>query len=267
MESKNINKTYNKTTKQITIIGYGKMAKAIACGLNNIFSLEIAGRNKQKIESFIKDNNLNATIYHLDSNKIDIANKDVILAIKPYALNSFIYINKANNIYSIMAGISIEKLKSALNANNYCRVMPNVASLVKEGLSVIYTNNVDVEKSARDIFSTLGKCVFVDKESLINPAGAISGSGTAYLGLIAEAMIDAGVKEGLSTETSKELVRGLFSGFAKLFENNEANKIRLDTTSPGGTTIEAIAVLENKAIRGAIIEAISAANKKASSFS
>lgn len=255
--------------KQVTIIGYGKMAKAIVCGLNGNFALEIAGRNKDKIESFIKDNKLlNATTYHIDStNEIDMESKDVILAIKPYALNNFTYKNKANIIYSIMAGITIRQLESSIKANEYCRIMPNVASLVKEGLSVIYAKNLEVQNAAKEIFSTLGKCVLVDKESLINPAGAISGSGTAYLGLIAEAMIDAGVKEGLSVESSKELVRGLFSGFARLFESSEANEIRLDTTSPGGTTIEAIAVMENRAVRGAIIEAISAANKKANSFS
>ncbi|RDU65031.1 pyrroline-5-carboxylate reductase [Helicobacter sp. MIT 14-3879] len=262
--------------KKITIIGYGKMAKAIACGLNDKFSIEVAGRNEYKLKSFIKDNNLsNAIIYQanhnsnsennndLANNTIDLEGKDVILAIKPYALDSFIYKNKANNLYSIMAGISIEKIKSLIQANEYFRVMPNIASFVGAGVNVIYAKHLDSYKKASEIFSMLGKCIFVDKESLINPAGAISGSGTAYLAIVAEAMIDAGVREGINLDTSKEIVRGLFSGFAKLFENSEANQIKLDTTSPGGTTAEALKILENRAIRSAFIDAIHKANKKA----
>ncbi|MDE6885456.1 MAG: pyrroline-5-carboxylate reductase [Helicobacteraceae bacterium] len=251
--------------KKITIIGYGKMAKAIACGLNNKFELEIIGRNKQKLESFIKDNNLANTIIHA-TNKINLQDKIVILAIKPYAFDSFKYKNKANTIYSIMAGISIERLKNVLDSEYYCRVMPNIASLVGEGTNIIYTQNLEVEKNASEIFSALGKCIFVEKEQLINSAGAVSGSGTAYLGIVAEAMIDAGVREGLSLDSSKEIVRSLFSGFAKLFEIKEASEIRLDTTSPNGTTAEAICVLENRAIRSAFIDAIHNANKKANSI-
>ena len=175
------------------------------------------------------------------------------------------------------------------------RVMPNIASLVGQGVSVIFveTNNASLRDSAtpnrgnlsksaessadstnqsdiitecESIFAPLGKCVFVDKESYINPSSAISGSGTAYLGLIAEAMIDAGVREGLSIEVSKELVRGLFSGFSALFSVVEANTIRTDTTSPAGTTAEALAILENRGVRSAFMDAIHAANTKANNI-
>ena len=185
--------------------------------------------------------------------------------------------------------------------------MPNVASLVGKGVSVIFaeTNNASLQDSQKlpprhcenlrkqirgnlsksaessadsanqsdiineceSIFAPLGSCIFVEKESYINPAGAISGSGTAYLGLVAEAMIDAGVREGLSLEVSKELVRGLFSGFSALFAHTEAHTIRTDTTSPAGTTIEALAILENRGVRSAFMDAIHAANNKAKNIS
>lgn len=259
--------------QKITIIGYGKMAKAIAVGLNGKFELEIIGRNKEKMEAFIRENALkNASVVCAEST-IDLNEKCVILAIKPYALNSFRYTGKARAIYSIMAGISIERLKKCVDAEHFIRVMPNVASLVGKGVSVIFAEN---NKSSADsailtecesIFAPLGNCIFVEKESYINPAGAISGSGTAYLGLVAEAMIDAGVREGLSLEVSKELVRGLFSGFSALFTREEAHTIRTDTTSPAGTTIEALAILENRGVRSAFMDAIHAANNKAKSIS
>ncbi len=289
------NKGQNMQT--ISIIGYGKMAKAIAVALNGKFALEIIGRNAEKMETFIRENALqNAKIVLCaESSAIDIANKSVILAIKPYALDSFAYTGKARAIYSIMAGISIERLQKCVKAEVFVRVMPNIASLVGQGVSVIFveTNNASLRDSAtpnrgnlsksaessadstnqsdiitecESIFAPLGKCVFVDKESYINPSSAISGSGTAYLGLIAEAMIDAGVREGLSIEVSKELVRGLFSGFSALFSVVEANTIRTDTTSPAGTTAEALAILENRGVRSAFMDAIHAANTKANNI-
>mgnify|MGYP004646600585 CR=1 FL=1 len=289
------NKGQNMQT--ISIIGYGKMAKAIAVALNGKFALEIIGRNAEKMETFIRENALQNTkiVLCAESSAIDIANKSVILAIKPYALDSFAYTGKARAIYSIMAGISIERLQKCVKAEVFVRVMPNIASLVGQGVSVIFveTNNASLRDSAtpnrgnlsksaessadstnqsdiitecESIFAPLGKCVFVDKESYINPSSAISGSGTAYLGLIAEAMIDAGVREGLSIEVSKELVRGLFSGFSALFSVVEANTIRTDTTSPAGTTAEALAILENRGVRSAFMDAIHAANTKANNI-
>lgn len=268
--------------QKITIIGYGKMAKAIAVGLNGKFELEIIGRNKAKMEAFVRENALkNASVVcaelresSAEDSAIDLQGKSVILAIKPYALDSFRYKGKAKAIYSIMAGISIERLKKSANAEHFIRVMPNVASLVGKGISVIFAesnadsaNQSDIINECKSIFAPLGNCIFVEKESYINPAGAISGSGTAYLGLVAEAMIDAGVREGLSLEVSKELVRGLFSGFSALFAHTEAYTIRTDTTSPAGTTIEALAILENRGVRSAFMDAIHAANNKAKNIS
>lgn len=296
--------------QKITIIGYGKMAKAIAVGLNGKFELEIIGRNRAKMEAFVRENALkNASVVCADlressarDSAIDLQGKSIILAIKPYALDSFSYTGKAKAIYSIMAGISIERLRKCADAEHFIRVMPNVASLVGKGVSVIFVesnsslrdshklpprhcenlrkqirgnlsksvensadsaNQSDIINECESIFAPLGSCIFVEKESYINPAGAISGSGTAYLGLVAEAMIDAGVREGLSLEVSKELVRGLFGGFSALFTREEAHTIRTDTTSPAGTTIEALAILENRGVRSAFMDAIHAANSKA----
>ena len=267
--------------QKITIIGYGKMAKAIAVGLNGKFELEIIGRNRTKMEAFVRENALkNASVVCVDCGEssaysaIDLTGKSVILAIKPYALDSFRYKGKARAIYSIMAGISIERLQKCADAEHFIRVMPNVASLVGKGVSVIFAessadsaNQSDIINECESIFAPLGSCIFVEKESYINHAGAISGSGTAYLGLVAEAMIDAGVREGLSLEVSKELVRGLFSGFSALFAHTEAHTIRTDTTSPAGMTIEALAILENRGVRSAFMDAIHAANNKAKNIS
>lgn len=251
---------------KITIIGYGKMAKAIACGLNGKFELEIAGRDEYKIQSFIEENSLKNTSKSHIKSEFDVDDKIVIMAIKPYALESFRYKNKAHSVYSLMAGINIGQLKNVIDAKFYCRVMPNIASLIGAGVSAIYAQDEDSKKLAKEIFDTLGTSIFLDKESLINSAGALSGSGPAYLGIIAEALIDAGVREGLSLDISKQLVQGLFIGFSELLKTRDPNEIKLDTTSPGGTTAEAIQILEAKAIRGTLIDAVHSANIKANNI-
>ena len=183
------------------------------------------------------------------------------------ALESFKYENQSKAVFSIMAGISVSKLQSVLDSKSYCRVMPNVAALIGSSVNVIYSDNAEIKKLASDIFDTLGCNIFVDKEEQINSAGAICGCGPAYLGLVAEALIDAGIREGLSFDISTRLVNGLFDGFSKLLQIKSPNTIRLDTTSPGGTTIEGIIELENSATRAAFIKAVHSAHKKAKNIS
>lgn len=250
--------------KTISIIGYGKMSEAIVCGLNGKFNLEIIGRDENKMIKFIEKNNLLHATYNVVKNKeINIESKILILAIKPYALESFVYVNRAKVVYSILAGISIEHIKRVCSSDLYCRVMPNIASLIGKGISSIYLENDDFKELTIDIWRSVGDIVFLDKESLINPSSAIAGSGPAYLGLIAEALIDAGVREGLSLDISRKLVVGLFKGFGELLEYKDATNIRLDTTSPGGTTTEGVYILETAGVRGSIRKAVARVNKKA----
>lgn len=252
--------------KTITIIGYGKMAQAIAKGLNNRFKLEIIGRDEKKILDFINSNSLLNTSYIITNDIINLQSKIVVLAIKPYALNAFKYEGEASILYSLLAGVEIKKLKLFIEASHFCRVMPNVASFVNKGTNLIYPNNEEINEFTNSIFGEIGSIFFLDKESYINSAGAISGSGPAYLGLFAEALIDAGVREGLNLELSKQLVKNLFQGFSALLDKKEALEIRLDTTSPNGTTTEGIDVFERKATRGIIREAVHAATLKANNI-
>lgn len=254
--------------KKLTIIGYGNMAKAIACALKSTFALEIIGRDNDKITRFIADNALDsATIGKISNLRINVADKIIILCIKPHALESFHYYGKAHSVLSVMAGVEIARIRQVLDAGAYCRVMPNIASLVGAGISAIYAENPAIKNLANEIFSPLGECVFLDKESLINAAGAISGSGGAYLGVLAESLIDAGIREGLSLADSTTLANGLFKGFAKLLESQNPRDIKLATTSPGGTTAEALRVMESAGIRGIMLDAVRAAVEKSQKLS
>jgi pyrroline-5-carboxylate reductase len=101
-------------------------------------------------------------------------------------------------------------------------------------------------------------------ETALDAVTGLSGSGPAYLFLVAEAMIDAGVHAGLARDVSTALVRQLFVGSARLLAEGDdsAEVLRANVTSPGGTTAAGLAVLERAAVRAALIDAVAAATER-----
>ncbi len=291
--------------EKIVLVGYGNMAKAMAKGLDSAYQIQICGRDKNKAKDFIKVNNLkNASLDSslesgLDSSIIDIQDKIVILAIKPYALASFTYQGKAKAFYSVLAGVNIKTIKSHIKAESYIRLMPNIGAIFGLSSTAVFIDNPkfrDSQKSleskrlkstqtdstdfvestqsnliqfeqakiqAKQIIESFGNTVFVDNENLIDSAIATSGSSPAFLALIAQALIDAGVREGFKRTDSAILVQKTFEGVAKLLEQNSPDEIISLVTTPAGTTIEGLSILESKAIKGAIIKACHASVQKA----
>jgi len=101
-------------------------------------------------------------------------------------------------------------------------------------------------------------------ERQLDAVTGVSGSGPAYLFLVAEALIEAGVTAGLSRDVSKELVVGTLLGSARLLAETgeEPSVLRASVTSPGGTTAAAVRTLEFKAVRSAFVEAVAAATER-----
>lgn len=246
----------------LTLYGYGKMALAIAKGLSDRFPLEITGRNPQKIEELIALHGLNASPLFLRDSPLDITDRHLLLCVKPYALGELSFSGEAKGVYSILAGVSIERLREKIPAQSYIRAMPNMAASLGSSCTAL-CGDESLKILASEIFAPLGTSLWLDKESKIDAATALAGSGPAYLALMAEALMDAGVREGLSREESKALTQGLFSGFADLLKDRHPALIKEEVTSPGGTTAEALALLESKGLRGILIEAVHTALLKA----
>lgn len=250
----------------LTIYGYGKMARAIALGLNGRFPLEITGRNQEKILAFIKENHLHAT--HVPLEELTLTNRHIILCIKPHVLHECLFENRllipsglaegAEAVYSILAGVSIEQLRSVISSKSYIRAMPNIAAELHASSTALCGDD-SLKEFALTIFSTLGDALWLDQESKIDIATALAGGGPAYLALIAEALIDAGVREGLSRDESVSLTCALFGGFSALLHSRHPALIKEQVASPAGTTSEALAVLERGGIRGSFIDAVHAA--------
>ena len=173
----------------------------------------------------------------------------------------------AERVLSIAAGVSVETLQAAASDSTaVLRAMPNTPALVGEGAAGICASSrctsADVAW-ARAVLGAVGVVVEVP-ESLIDAVTAISGSGPAYLFLISEAMIDAGVANGLPRDVADLLVRQLLVGSARLLQQTgEAPEdLRAKVTSPNGVTAAAIEALERAGVRSAIRQTVDAAVRR-----
>ncbi len=171
-------------------------------------------------------------------------------------------------IISIAAGISILSLQNITGVDKkIIRAMPNTPSIVGEGMTVISasSNLPDNEiEQVKSIFLSVGDVLIMDEKHM-NAVTALSGSGPAYIFTFIQAMADAGVKLGIPRSESLLLAGQTIYGSVKMFLDKKENPIMLrdKVTSPGGTTISALHVLDKAGFNGIIIDAIEAAANRA----
>ncbi|HHH19220.1 MAG TPA: pyrroline-5-carboxylate reductase [Campylobacterales bacterium] len=242
----------------LTIIGPGSMAMAIADGLKDRYTLEFVARDIRKLDAIKHD--YRAEVYPLSN--FDITGKTVLLAVKPYALESVGMQLKgtAQTLYSVLAGSTIDALRHHVLSESVVRIMPNVAAKFGASTSVM-TGDVARQEEAEAIFSAIGDTFWVDSEKEVDIATAIAGSGPALLTLVAEAMMDGLVKEGMKRPDAIGITNSLFKGFAPLIASNHPALIKDSVMSPGGTTAAAYAALEEGAVRSSFIKAVGEAFK------
>jgi len=246
---------------KITIIGPGKMALALAKGLEKEHELTIVGRDGEKLLHFAEQLSKHAKTALLE--KYDIDDQTVLLCVKPYALKdvSSHLRGKAKTLYSVLAGADIANLKKAIKAEKYIRAMPNLSAQFNSSMTTL-TGDKTKKDEAKQLFSSIGQTLWVESEKELDIATAIAGSGPAYLALVAEALADGGVKEGLKRSDATKLVEGLFLGFSHLLKNNHPALIKDAVMSPGGTTAAGYGALEEKGVRDAFIKAVQKAYDK-----
>lgn len=176
-------------------------------------------------------------------------------------------------IISIAAGITSQQLDAWLGGNMpVVRIMPNTPALLGAGASGLFANeNVDTEQKqhAQDLMQATGITVWIENENLMDAVTAVSGSGPAYVFLLAEAMQAAGVAQGLSMEAARALTNQTLLGASRMLsETNEpADVLRQRVTSPGGTTQAAIESFEAQGFRDIVANAIDAATQRGRSLS
>lgn len=190
----------------------------------------------------------------------------LLIAVKPQIFERIAASVSSDVVISIMAGVSIQKISNSIVRGNVIRVMPNLPcsiGLGAAGMSLGPNTTIENAALATNLFESIGTVEMVD-ESLMNAVTAVSGSGPAYLFLLAEAMIEGGVKAGLNRETANALVRQTMVGAAGLLlgDNRTAAQLREAVTSKGGTTAAALAVMNECGVPQAIVDAIVAARDR-----
>jgi pyrroline-5-carboxylate reductase len=170
-------------------------------------------------------------------------------------------------ILSIAAGTPISRLESWLWPGlPIIRAMPNTPALLGAGATAIAGGSAAREEDlafAETVLSSIGVVVRLP-ERLLDAATGLSGSGPAYVFLVAEALIEAGVLEGLEREAARVLAVQTVLGAARMLDETgeSAEALRAAVTSPGGTTAAGLRALEARAVRAAFLEAVSAATAR-----
>jgi pyrroline-5-carboxylate reductase len=259
---------------KIALIGPGVMGEAILSGLVNgktcpAANIIISGPETDR-------NNELHDLYHVQvapDNSQAVANADfVVLAVKPQRFNQVArslkgFIKRDAVVVSIIAGINLESLSKALGMPNVIRAMPNTPARIAKGITV-WTTTEEVSESQKasaiDLFKALGEEVYVDDESYMDMATAVSGTGPAYVFLFMEAMIDAAVHLGFPRRIAEQLVSQTLLGSVEFYRSSHDHpaKLRNEVTSPGGTSAEALYYLEKAGFRTAISRAILAAYER-----
>lgn len=260
---------------QIAFIGSGVMAEAMIKGLvsqglmpgqNIIASGPRPERGADLAERYgiqVTDDNVAA------ANGRDI----VVLSVKPQLLDEVLgelccgAIQAKALVLSIVAGATIGRISEGLSHQAIVRVMPNTPAQVGMGMSVWTatpeTNEAQREQ-ARMMLAALGEELYMDHEDYLDMATALSGTGPAYVFLVMEALIDAGVHMGFSRRVSEQLVIQTMRGSLEFARGSQRHPVELRNmvTSPGGTSAEALYQLEKGGLRTVISKAVWAAYQK-----
>jgi len=246
----------------ITFIGNGNMALSIAQGLKEKYNIEVVGRDMNRLQDFEKALHTNVDKYLL--NEFDVSDKTVILCIKPANVEEVAkqLKGKARVLFSVLAGTSLEKLKKHFKPKAVVRAMPNLAASVGASMTTL-TGDIKFQKEAERLLGAVGSTLWLNTEKEIDIATALAGSGPAYLALVAEALADGAVKQGLKREDAMATMRGLFAGFGTLIQDVHPALLKDGVMSPGGTTAAGYAALEEGNVRASCMDAIEAAYEKA----
>ncbi|MGV8841184.1 MAG: pyrroline-5-carboxylate reductase [Bauldia sp.] len=177
----------------------------------------------------------------------------LVVAVKPQVMGTVLpglaaVVDERTIVLSIAAGTTIAQLRAGTGAKRVVRTMPNTPAQIGKGVTVAVGSDpadLDAREVATELLRAAGAVEWVDDESLIDAVTAVSGSGPAYVFLLAEALAEAGVAAGLEPAMSRRLADATVAGSGALLAHSGEDPavLRRNVTSPGGTTAAALAVL------------------------
>jgi pyrroline-5-carboxylate reductase len=251
---------------RLGIIGCGKMGYALLKGITRnsgeYENIYVCDSNSERTGLFVQEFNAIAA----EQQQLVVAADLIILAVKPAQVKKILHEtasawNTDKLLISIAAGIKTASIEKELDKPvRVVRVMPNTPCLVGEGVSAIaggkYASPTDLN-SVQNIVEKVGFSVILD-EAYMDAVTAVSGSGPAYVFLLVEAMMDAALNLGLSSDICRSLVLQTFKGSLGMLEKTGEHPavLKAQVTSPGGTTIAGLRELEAGGIREAFFAAM-----------
>jgi pyrroline-5-carboxylate reductase len=259
---------------RLAILGTGRMGEALLAGLLRVGwvapeSVRCTVRRPERARALEDTYGVRGGT----DSVVAVADADVVvIAVKPQNIRDLLdevgpKLRPDQTVISVAAGVRTSAIEAATPAGvPVVRVMSNTPVQVDEAMSVIapgaHAGRAHVEV-AEQILGAVGRVITLPEDQL-DAVTALSGSGPAYLFLLAEAMIDAGILLGLSRDISTELIIQTMVGAARMLRDTGKHPVELreGVTSPGGTTISAIRVLEEERVRAAFLNAIEAAAKR-----
>jgi pyrroline-5-carboxylate reductase len=265
----------------LIVLGGGMMGTALVKGLLASSSLShekivLIEKDANRLEALRREDDLQgmAIFSRLETTiPLDI----LVLAVKPQdvvsALKTCLHLlSPATLVISVAAGVTLTTLSASLPLGQpIMRVMPNTGILARQGISALTPGssiNSEQLNLAQELFASVGATVVVPEKHM-DAVTAISASGIAYIFLIMEAMIDGAMQQGLDRATASILVGNTVLGASHLMLERDEHPAVLKSmvSSPGGTTISALAVLEKSGLRGVFMEAIAAAVQRSKELS
>ncbi len=264
-----------KNQPVIALIGSGVMGEALVGGIlrqgltapDHIHAADpLADRGEDLRQKF--------GVQPYTDNPAAVSGADVvILSVKPQRLDRVLaglrgHIAPEALVLSIVAGASIQTLCAGLNHPAVVRSMPNTPAQIGEGITIWTASEAITaaqQETAKTLLSALGQEIFVEEESYLDMATALSGTGPAYVFLFMEAMIDAGVHLGFPRRIAEQLVVQTVRGSVDYYARNTTTHpatLRNQVTSPGGTSAAALYYLEKAGFRTAISRAVWAAYER-----
>ena len=265
--------------KKIGFIGAGNMGGAILGGIVNSGIIDnehviASAKSDKTLERIKNEYKVNVT---KDSKEVARFADLIVVAVKPNIYDEVLEeikdeIDKEKIVITIAAGKTIESVEQIIGTDKkIIRTMPNTPALVGEGMTSISPNGNINEKEltfVKGLFDSLGKSEIVS-EDLIHAVIGASGSSTAYAFMFIEAIADGAVLAGMKRADAYQFAAQGVLGAAKMVleTGKHPGELKDMVCSPGGTTIEAVKVLEEEKFRGAVIRAVEAAVEKSREMS
>lgn len=258
----------------IALVGYGNMGEAIIAGLirNKLAPAGCIHASGPRTERGAELQSRYGIIPFTDNAEAVKTAGVVILAVKPQKLKKTMaglkgHLAAGALVISIVAGASIQTLQEGLNHPTVVRSMPNTPAQIGEGITVWTTSSTvtpEQAELARKILSACGQEIFVEEESYLDMATALSGTGPAYVFLFIEALFDAGVHLGFPRRIAEQLIVQTILGSVDYYKARKLHPaaLRNEVTSPGGTSATALYYLEKAGFRTAISRAVWAAYER-----